>query len=71
MLIRQTGLLDLRSQIEGVRKIAAGEQMRKTIENAWRKIQRLSNLARSAPARSSGAATRSRESVILATDSAM
>ena len=34
----QPGLLDLRLQIERVRKIAVGKEMRKTIENARRKI---------------------------------
>ena len=50
MLLRQTGLLDLRLQIERVRKIAVREKMRKAIENARRKIQRLADLARRAPA---------------------
>ena len=36
--LRQTGLLDLRLQIERVRKIAVREEMRKTIENTRRKI---------------------------------
>ncbi len=38
MFFGQTGLLDLRTEIERVWKIAVGEEMRKTIENARRKI---------------------------------
>src|SRR5207253_11132646 len=45
MRFRQTGLLDLRLQIERVREIAVREQMREAIENARRKIERFANLA--------------------------
>ncbi len=48
MRFRQTGLLDLRCEIQRVRKIAIREKMRKTIEDARRKIQRLADLARRA-----------------------
>ena len=48
MRFRQTGLLDLRLQIERVRKIAVREKMRETIENVRRKIERLADLARGA-----------------------
>src|SRR6266404_7556116 len=44
MFFWQTGLLDLRLEIERVREIAVGEQVRKTIENAWRKIECLADL---------------------------
>ena len=44
----QTCLLDLRFELERVREIAACEQMRKTINNARRKIERFPNLARRA-----------------------
>ena len=37
MRFRQTGLLDLRGQIERVREIAAREEMREAIEHAWAK----------------------------------
>ena len=50
MIFRQTGLLDLRFQIERVRKIAVREEMRETIENARRKIERFADLARRAAA---------------------
>ena len=50
MRFRQTGLLDLRLQIERVRKIAVREEMRKAIENARRKIQRFADFARGAAA---------------------
>ena len=50
MRFRQTGLLDLRCQIERVRKIAVREKMRETIENIRGKIQRLADLARRAAA---------------------
>ena len=50
MIFRQTRRLDLRFQFHGVREIAVCEQMRETINNAWRKIQRLPNLARGAAA---------------------
>src|SRR5205823_618318 len=49
MLFRQTRLLDLRFQIQRVRKIAVREQMRKAIENTRGKIQRLPDLARGTP----------------------
>src|ERR1700730_7143658 len=45
MFLRQTGLLDLRLQIERVRKIAIRKQMRKSIENIRRKIQRFADFA--------------------------
>ena len=45
---RQTGLLDLRFEIERVRKIAAGKKMREPIDDARRKIERLADLARRA-----------------------
>src|SRR6476646_2046783 len=50
MRFGQTGKLDLRLQIERVRKIAVGEEMREAIENARGKIQRFPDLARGAPA---------------------
>ena len=34
MMFRQTGCFDLRFQIQRVREIAAGKQMRKPIDNA-------------------------------------
>ena len=49
MRLRQTGLLDLRREIESVRKIAVRKEMRKTVENVRRKIERLADLARRAP----------------------
>ena len=45
MRFRQTGLLDLRLQIERVREIAVREQMREAIENARRKIKGFADLA--------------------------
>src|ERR1051326_6685821 len=45
----QSSLLDLRLKIERVWKIAVGKEMRKSIENAGRKIERLANLSGSAP----------------------
>src|SRR4029077_20757711 len=42
----QTGLLNLRFELERVREIAAGKQMRKTIDDAWGKIKRFANLPR-------------------------
>ena len=50
MRFRQTGLLDLRLQIERVRKIAVRKKMREAIENVRRKIQRFADLARGAAA---------------------
>ena len=50
MRFRQTGLLDLRLQIERVRKIAVREEMREAIENVRRKIQRFADFARGAAA---------------------
>src|SRR2546430_15878941 len=50
MRFRQTGLLDLRLEIERVRKIAVREQVREAIQDARRKIQRFADLARRAPA---------------------
>ena len=50
MCFRQTGLLDLRCEIERVRKIAVRKQMREAIENARRKIQRFADFARGAAA---------------------
>ncbi len=49
MRLRQTRLLDLRLEIEGVRKIAVREKMRETVENVRREIERLPDLARRAP----------------------
>ena len=51
VFVWQTGLLDLRLQIQRVREIAVGEEMRETIENVRRKIERLADLARRAPSR--------------------
>src|SRR5712691_12542578 len=48
MRFRQTRLLDLRLEIERVRKIAVREQMRKAIENVRRKVERFTDLARCA-----------------------
>src|SRR5260370_36020755 len=50
MRFRQTSLLDLRLEIECVRKITVREEMREAIENARRKIQRFTDLARRAAA---------------------
>ena len=50
MRFRKTGLLDLGGEIEGVRKIAAGEEVGEAIENVRRKIQRFADLARGAAA---------------------
>src|SRR5256885_4388250 len=50
MRFRQTGLLDLSAQVERMREIAAGEQVGEAVENVRRKIQRLADLARGAPA---------------------
>src|SRR5205085_7562342 len=50
MRLRQTGLLDLGAQVEGVREIAAGEQVREPVEDVRRKIQRFADLARGAAA---------------------
>src|SRR5581483_589989 len=41
---------DLRFELERVREIATGKQMRETIDNAWRKIERFADLAGRAPA---------------------
>src|SRR5256714_2467237 len=49
MRLWQTGLLDLSAKIKGVRKVAAGKQMRESVENIGRKIQRFPDLARRAP----------------------
>ena len=46
MSLGQTRLLDLRLEIEGVRKIAVREEMRETVENVRRKIERLADFAR-------------------------
>src|SRR5207237_7997265 len=48
MRFRQTGLLDLRLQIERVREIAVREQMREAIENARRKRKGFTDFARGA-----------------------
>ena len=50
MRFRQTRLLDLRLQIERVRKIAVREKVRKAVENIRRKIERFADLARRASA---------------------
>src|SRR4051794_40817210 len=48
MRLRQTRLLDLRPEMEGGGKIAVRKKMRETIENVWREIKRLADLARRA-----------------------
>ena len=51
MVFRQTGGFDLRFQFHRVREIAAGEQMRKPVDDAGGKVERFANLARrTAPA---------------------
>src|SRR6266487_172855 len=42
----QTGLFNLRFELERVRKIAAGKQMRKAVDDARRKIERLADFPR-------------------------
>src|SRR5215471_14882465 len=46
MRLWQTSLLDLRLELEGVREIAAGKQMRKPVDDARGKVERFANLAR-------------------------
>ena len=48
MRFRQTCLLNLRFELERVREIAAGKQMREPIDDARRKIERFTHLARRA-----------------------
>src|SRR5438067_13663446 len=43
MIFRQARPFDLRSELERVREIATGKQMGETIDNAWRKIERIAN----------------------------
>src|SRR5947209_10849836 len=50
VLLGQTGLLDLRFQLESVWEIAIREEMRETVEDARRKIERFPNLASSTAA---------------------
>src|SRR4051812_6843798 len=45
MRLRQTGLFDLRDEIEGVREIAVAKEMRETVEDVRRKVERFPNLA--------------------------
>src|SRR4051794_6465370 len=45
----QSGLLNLRPQIECVRKISTGKEMRKTIQNVRREVQCLPDLTRCTP----------------------
>ncbi len=47
---RQPGLLDLRREVHRVREIAVGEEAREAVENIWRKVEHLADLARRAAA---------------------